>query len=148
SSGLSISSTANDTLKLSGTLSFGKTTAQLNTGNNLTLVSNASGTARVDIVGTGNLINGNVTVERYINLGLAGGQHAKSWQFLSTPTNGQSVKASWMENGNTPANYGTQITGAGGIPAGFDKYTATPSLKYYDYTTNNWIGITNTSNAV
>jgi hypothetical protein len=148
SSGLSISSTVNDTLKISGTLSFGKATAQLNTGDNLTLVSNASGTARVDIVGTGNLISGNVTVERYVNLGLAGGQHAKSWQFLSTPTSGQSVKASWMENGNTPANYGTQITGAGGVAAGFDKYTATPSLKYYDYTTNNWIGITNTSNAV
>ena len=148
SSGLSISSTANDTLKLYGTLSFGKATAQLNTGDNLTLVSNASGTARVDIVGTGNLINGNVTVERYINVGVAGGQHAKSWQFVSTPTNGQSVKASWMENGNTPANYGTQITGAGGIPAGFDKYTATPSLKYYDYATNNWIGITNTGNPV
>lgn len=148
SSGLSISSTANDTLKISGTLSFGNATAKLNTGDNLTLVSNATGTARVDILGTGNSINGKATVERYINLGLAAGQHAKSWQFLSTPTTGQSVKASWMENGNTPANYGTQVTGAGGIPAGFDKFTATPSLKYYDYVTNNWIGISNTNNPV
>jgi uncharacterized repeat protein (TIGR01451 family) len=148
SSGLSVSSTANDTLKVYGTLSFGRATSQLNTGDNLTLVSNALGTARVDIVGTGNAINGKVIVERYINLGTAPGQHAKSWQFLSTPTTGQSVKESWMENGNTPANYGTQVTGAGGIAAGFDKYTATPSLKYYDYTTNNWIGITNTNNPV
>jgi uncharacterized repeat protein (TIGR01451 family) len=148
SSGLSISSTANDTLKIYGTLSFGSATAQLNTGDNLTLVSNAQGTARVDILGAGNSINGNVTVERYINLGAAAGQHAKSWQFLSTPTTGQTVKASWMENGNTPPNYGTQITGAGGVSAGFDHYTAAPSLKYYDYATNDWIGITNTSNPV
>lgn len=148
SSGLSISSTTGDTLKIYGTLSFGNATAQLNTGDNLTLVSNAQGTARVDILGASNLINGNVIVECYINLGNAAGQHAKSWQFMATPTTGQSVKQSWMENGNTPANYGTQITGLGGISAGFDNYTATPSLKYYDSASDNWIGITNTSNPV
>ncbi len=147
-SGLTISSASSDTLKILGTLSFGNAAAKLNTGDNLTLVSNATGTARVDVVGPGNSINGKVIVERYINLGTAPGQHAKSWQLLSTPTNGQTVKESWMENGNTPSNYGTQITGAGGTAAGFDLYSATPSLKYYDYATDGWIGITNTNNPV
>ena len=147
-SGLSISSTPDDTLKISGTLSFGAANSKLYTGNNLTLVSDNSGTANVGLVGSGNAINGNVTVERFINTGTANGQHAKSWQFLATPTNGQTVKQSWMENGTTSVNYGTQVTGPGGPAAGFDIYTATPSLKYYDPQTNNWVGITNTNNLI
>ncbi|MGN6532939.1 MAG: T9SS type A sorting domain-containing protein [Ginsengibacter sp.] len=148
SSGLTVSSTSSDTLKILGTLSFGNAASKFNTGDNLTLVSNATGTARVDVVGPGNSINGKVIVERYINLGTAPGQHAKSWQFLATPTNGQTVKQSWMENGNTPSNYGTQITGAGGTAAGFDLYSSTPSLKYYNYATDSWIGVANTNNPV
>ncbi len=147
-SGLSVSPTANDTLKISGTLSFGAASSKLYTGNNLTLVSNKLGTANVGVVGFGNSINGNVTVERFINSGTGSGQHAKSWQFLATPTSGQTVKQSWMENGNSPSNYGTQITGAGGTAAGFDLYSATPSMKYYNPQTDNWVGITNTNNAI
>jgi len=147
-SGLSVSSTANDTLKISGALSFGVANSKLNTGNNITLVSNNAGTANVGILGTGNSINGNVTVERFINTGTGTGQHGKSWQFLATPTTGESVKQTWMENGISTSNYGTQITGAGGTAAGFDAYTATPSMKYYDSQTDTWTGITNTNNPV
>jgi hypothetical protein len=147
-SGLSVSSTANDTLKISGALSFGVANSKLNTGNNITLVSNNAGTANVGILGTGNSINGNVTVERFINTGTGTGQHGKSWQFLATPTTGESVKQTWMENGISTSNYGTQITGAGGMAAGFDAYTATPSMKYYDSQTDTWTGITNTNNPV
>jgi len=147
-SGLSISSTANDTLKISGVLSFGNANSKLFTGNNITLVSNNAGTASVGILGTGNSINGNVTVERFINTGTASGQHAKSWQFLATPATGQSVKQTWMENGIATSKYGTQITGAGGVAAGFDAYTATPSIKYYNSQTDSWIGISNTNNAI
>jgi hypothetical protein len=63
---------------------------------------------------------------------------------LATPTIGQTVKQSWMENGATPVGYGTQITGAGGTAAGFDAYTASPSLKYYNPATNAWVGVTGT----
>ena len=145
-SGLSVASTPNDTLKITGTLSFGNGSATLNTGDNITLVSNSAGTANVGIVGSGNTINGNVTVERYINIGTAAGQHAKSWEFLATPTIGQTVKQSWMENGiTTSTGYGTMVSGAGGTAAGFDVYTATPSLKYYNPLTNDWTGIANTN---
>lgn len=147
-SGLSVSSTANDTLKISGSLSFGSATSKLYTGNNITLVSNNAGTANVGILATGNSIIGNVTVERFINTGTAAGQHGKSWQFLATPVTGQSVKQTWMENGVTTSSYGTQITGAGGTAAGFDAYTATPSMKYYNSQNDTWTGITNTNNPV
>lgn len=147
-SGLSVSSTANDTLKISGSLSFGAATSKLYTGNNITLVSNNTGTANVGMLATGNSISGNVTVERFINTGTATGQHGKSWQFLATPVTGLSVKQTWMENGVTTTNYGTQITGPGGTAAGFDAYTATPSMKYYNSQNDTWTGITNTNNPV
>jgi len=145
-SGLSVASSANDTLKITGTLSFGNSSSTLNTGDNITLVSNSASTANVGIVGSGNTINGNVTAERYINIGTAAGQHAKSWEFLASPTIGQTVKQSWMENGiTTSTGYGTMVSGAGGTAAGFDVYTATPSLKYYNPLTNDWTGIANTN---
>jgi hypothetical protein len=107
------------------------------------LVSNSLGTASVGIVGTNNAINGKVIVERYINAGTGAGQHAKSWEFLSTPANGQTLKESWMENGSTlSTGYGTQITGQGGVSAGFDAATSTPSIKTYN-SAESWIGITN-----
>src|SRR5690606_33226833 len=85
---------------------------------------------------------GNVTVERYINSGIAADEHGKSWQFLATPTTGQTIFESWQEAGATPAGYGTRISGNG---LGFDVYSATPALKYYNPATNNWTAVTNTS---
>lgn len=66
-SGLSVASTANDTLKITGTLSFGNSSSTLNTGGNLTLVSDSLGTASVGKLAAGNSTNGQATVERYIN---------------------------------------------------------------------------------
>jgi uncharacterized repeat protein (TIGR01451 family) len=143
SSGLSVSNTLNDTLNILGTLSFGNVNAKLNTGDNITLKSTASGTAAIGIAGAGNSITGNVIVERYFNMGNEPGQHGKAWQFLATPTQGQTVWESWMENGNkSSTGYGTQITGTG---TGLDAYSPMPALKYYDAATNTWIGITNTA---
>ncbi len=119
-SGLSVSSASNDTLKITGLLSFGNPSSDLNTGDNITIVSNSAGTGAVGVVGAGNSINGKVEVERYVNMGSSPGQHAKSWQFLAIPTNGQTVKESWMENGTSVNGYGTLITGPGGPAAGFD----------------------------
>lgn len=147
-SGLSVSSTANDTLKITGLLSFGNASAVLNTGDNLTLVSNSSGTAAVGILGGINSINGNVIVERYINTGTAAGEHPKSWQFLAAATSGQTIKQSWMENGTAANYYGTMISGPGGTAAGFDISSPAPSIKYYNYHTKGWTAVANTSSLI
>ncbi|MEO5648922.1 MAG: T9SS type A sorting domain-containing protein [Ginsengibacter sp.] len=148
--GLLISNAANDTLNILGTLSFGNANAKLNSGNNITLKSNAAGTANIGVVGTNNKITGQFIVERFINIWEkpVAGQHGKSWQLIATPTDGQSIKDSWMENGVKGGGmngFGTQITGSG---TGFDLTTGTPSLKYYDQVSNNYKGITNTNDKV
>lgn len=106
-----------------------------------TLKSSDTATAYIGKLTNGD-ITGNVTVERFINTGTANGQHAKSWQFLATPTSGQTIFQSWQESGSTPSGYGTIITGTG---SGFDITTALPSLKYYNDASDNWTAITNTS---
>lgn len=105
-----------------------------------TLLSSDTLTARVDILTTGNVI-GDVTVERFINTGTGTGEHGKSWQFLATPTTGQTYFQSWQEGGLSPAGYGTWITGTG---TGFDATTVLPSLKYYNAAGINWTPVTNT----
>jgi len=147
----SVRSTANDTLNITGTLSFGPVNnSTLNTGNNITLISVSASTARVaditnNLTNSGNSINGNVVVERYINTGTGAGQHGKAWEFLATPTTGQTVKQNWMENGSFAATgFGTQITGSGGTGAGFDLYSAAPSMKFYNPgIASQWEGIAN-----
>ena len=117
------------------------------TNDNLVLNSDSSGTASIG-KGTGNYINGQVTFERYVNTGTGIGQHGKSWQLLSTPVSGTTIKGSWMENGANTPGYGIQVTGPGGTTNGFDMYSAAPSLKYYDYNKTNWVGITSTSDSI
>ncbi|MEO8823855.1 MAG: hypothetical protein ABI366_09785, partial [Ginsengibacter sp.] len=146
--GLSVSSTADDTLKITGALTFGDAASKINTGDNITIVSNSLGTGRVGIVGPGNAIIGKVLVEKYINTGTFAGQHGKSWQFLSVPTSGRTVKESWMENGSTPGNYGTMISGPAGTSAGFDIASVAPSMKYFVDSTNNWKGISNANDLI
>ena len=106
-----------------------------------TLMSSDTATARVDILTTGNII-GNVTVERFINTGINAGQHAKSWQFLATPTTGQTFFQSWQEGGTAPPGFGTILTGTG---TGFDITTLLPSVKFYNEPVAGWTGISNTS---
>ncbi len=115
----------------------------LATLDNLTLKSDADGTSAIGtLTGT---ITGKVTVERYINTGTGAGQHGKAWQFLSTPTLGQTVKESWMENGDTAGSYGTMISGPGGTASGFDMYSVAPSIKYFSDITGNWKAVSNTN---
>ncbi len=95
--GLSVSSTPNDTLKISGGLTFGTSNAALNTGDNIDFLSTANGTAYLGTVGASNSITGKAIVDRYVNVGKASGEHAKSWEFLAAPTTGQTIKQSWME---------------------------------------------------
>lgn len=144
---LSIGSTLNDTLKITGALTFGAPNSILNTGDNLTLVSNKTGTANVGILNFGNAINGNVVVERFINTGTVAGEHLKSWQLLATPANGQTVKSGWMESGATGSTgYGVFLTGPGGVAAGFDAPSYAPSIKYYDPVTGSYTGVSNANN--
>ena len=68
-------------------------TGVLTTGGNLTLKSDANGTARVGQGTTASYISGTVTVERYISAN--GGNRA--WRLLSVPTSGQTINAAWQE---------------------------------------------------
>jgi hypothetical protein len=149
--GLSLSSALNDTLNITGILSFGNSNCTFNTNSNLTLKSTANATAGVaDITNNGTLkgnsISGNVTVERYVNIGTSAGQHNKTWLMVATPTQGKSIHDTWMEDGDkTVRGYGTQITGKG---IGFDATSVAPALKYYSDVTNSWVGVTNTNDLV
>jgi len=138
--GLSVSSAAGDTLKISGTLSFGNSNSTLNTGDNIDLVSDINATANVDIVNPGNTITGKVIVERYIPTGIS---HGKSWQFVAAPTNSETIKESWMENGTTPNGYGAWITGATGTAGGFDASSPAPAMKTYSPATDSWVTVGN-----
>lgn len=152
--GLSLSTIPNDTLNITGTVSFGNSNVVFNTNDNLTLKSSASGTANIaDITNngmySGNNITGNVIVEHYINTGKATGQLSKKWFFLAFPTQGQSVKESLMENGNNKSTgYGVQITGAGGTASGFDLASPSPSMKFYNVSNGSWTGIAKTTDPV
>ena len=139
----------NGDLGITNLFSLG-TTGKINmAAGNISLRSTASGTAAVDKISVANSIGysgaGMFIVERYIPAGIT---HGKSWQFLSTPAFGQSVNATWQE-GNAPLVAGTTGLGttissdvAGAFARGYDFYTpAGPSIKTYNSTTGNWVGI-------
>ncbi len=131
---------------LTGILSFGNVNSKtFFTGGFLTLKSTAAATAVVadltnDNTNSGNQVLGDVTAERYLSA-------IKKWRFLSIPTaTNQTIQSAWQEgsmapNDNLIAGYGTQITGAGGTSNGFDVYTATPSMKTYNTTTDTWVAV-------
>ncbi len=134
---LSIIGNADDTLKISGVVNFGTNSAKLITGDKLTLLSTKENTASIGMVGAGNSISGQVEIERYINIGTGPGTHSKTWQFLATPANGQTLLQSWMENKKPGViGYGAQFTGSAG--KGFDNTSVAPSVKYWDETSGNW----------
>lgn len=98
-------------VSVSGTLTQSGT-AVLSTGGKLTLLSTASGTARIAEVSSG-AISGNITVERYLPASF------RRYRFLSSPVVGGTT-LQWRDNGATNANRGIQIT----HPSG----TADPSV--------------------
>ena len=144
SAGVNVSSTANDSLIVTGVMNFGNVNnATLATGNNLKLRSTASATARVaDLTNaganSGNSISGNVTVERWIKL--RSGGTGRAYRLLAPAVNTTgSIKANWMEGGmntvigtniNPVPLYGTQITGAAGNTNGFDVTQSNASSLY------------------
>ncbi|MCP9751987.1 hypothetical protein [Ferruginibacter sp. HRS2-29] len=149
---LSFSNGGTKTLSAAGSvakeLNVGTSTTVALSNSNLTMRSTATRTANIAVIPSGASFTygtGRFVVERYINTGTGIGQHAKSWQLVSTPAYGQSIYSTWQEGGATPAGYGTWITGPG---VGVDAYSAGPSLKYYDPATDYYIGVANTSSNI
>lgn len=98
------------------------------TSGNLTLKSDASGTARVAAGNSagGYITGSNVTVERYIKLGsTTPPRTGKAWRLLTAPVSGTTVNAAWQQgmvyNGTTGLHY---VTGSGNAT------TATPTSGY------------------
>jgi hypothetical protein len=141
SSSFAISATANDTLKVTGLVSFVGDNKVITTNGNLTLVSTANGTASIGDLyngetagvpnNTGNAVTGAVNIERYV-------QAVRAWRLLATPITGtQTVKQAYMEGGSPllSTGYGTQITGpTTGVEAvtGADVISIGTSMKYYN----------------
>jgi N-acetylneuraminic acid mutarotase len=144
---------SNDTLRLKKELSFGTSNCVLTTNGNLTLVSDSAQTAWITDMtsdGTnsgifsGNIISGNVTVERYIP------KHAKAWQLLSVPAIGRTIKQNWQESASGGANprpgYGTLIhSNLTATNLGFDGIARNATCMTYKSSNNSWVGIPNTT---
>ena len=147
-----------DTIRVLNKLSFGTANATLATGDKLTLVSTAARTAYVGQMGVNNAVNGNVSVERFINTGPTNeGGHPKSWQFLAAPIRGnQSIKAAWQEGANSSSSnpvsgFGAILTSNNASATGFDIYTPTrsgPGIKTWNAATQDWTGVSSTSSAI
>lgn len=118
--------------------------AVLNTGGFLTLKSTAAGTARVgNSAGT---INGNATVERYINANVVG----RKWHLLSgkTTNSAQTILDSWQEGGGAPAtaNLGTWVTSNAYTGSnGFDESSVSSSILKHNPAVPSWDGLTATN---
>lgn len=143
-------------LNVTGSVDFTSQGLVLNTNGHLTLKSTEENTAWVGNL-TGKTINGEVTVERYINTGTGAGMHGKGWQLLAVPTKGgQTIKQSWQENGsgmghNPVPGYGTTITGhlPDAVAQGFDLRTASgATIKTYNATTGVWDMVTSTNQPI
>lgn len=92
------------------------TAGTISTGNNLTLISNAAGTARVAALSAGADITGNVTVQRYITGGTDG------WMFLCSPVSGVTLQQ-WDDDFIT-----------GGFPGSQYPPSPNPSITGYNET--------------
>ncbi len=128
--------------------------ATLNTNDNLVLRSDANGTARLAIVTSPatTTINGKVTVERYIPMGLT--YDSRRWRLITAPfktTTAPSIQAAWQEGTFCPdrtnpsaydpkPGYGTHVTVANVAVNGFDQGSQNnPSIFHYSKAVpSNW----------
>ncbi|HYF33246.1 MAG TPA: T9SS type A sorting domain-containing protein [Chitinophagaceae bacterium] len=152
--GLTIDNTAGVTLagalSLTGTLTVANGT--FNTGGHLILKSSATADARVAPITSlsATPINGNVTVERYV-------QGRRKYRLIASSvttapgavlTAGQenlSIWGNWQNQGNNVSgNTGTIITG-GTSADGFDTQTGNASLFTYDAVNRRYVGYTSAS---
>ena len=114
-----------------------------NTGGLITLVSTFSNTARVAPLTNNPTINGNVTVERYLN------NQERKWRLITAPLKGNtnnSVFYNWQNNGTVIEGYGTDIWGPNGNPTsnGLQQiFNSSHNLRRFNNSSNNWTNITN-----
>jgi hypothetical protein len=127
-------STLNNRINVTGVLTVSNGT--LNANNNLTLVSNAAGSAVIAPVAAGSSITGKVTVQRYIALG------KRAFRFLTpSVTTDNFISGNWQ--------LGTHITGSTTGANGFDASgSGSPSLFTYanqQATGSGWAAIATTN---
>lgn len=104
-------------------------TAVLASGGNLTLLSGADGTARINQLTSGAAVTGNITVERFIPA------TGRKWRFLSSPVVGGTT-LQWRNNAGSVSGRGILITG--GNSADYDLSTSNaPSLFSYNEASTN-----------
>lgn len=136
----------NGVLDIYGSLNYGLNGTDFKTNHFLTLKSTLANTAWIGNM-TGKVIEGDVTVERYIP------NHSKAWQFLSVPVSGiQTINEAWQDsaifaNQNRYPGYGTMLTSnlPGALALGFDAYTAPgPSIKVFNSATGGYSGVAST----
>jgi hypothetical protein len=101
---------------LSVTNTVNITAGTLSSGGNLTLASDASGTARIAALAAGADVTGNITMQRYIPGGTDG------WMFIGTPLSGATLQQ-WDDDFIT-----------GGFPGSFYPPSPNPSIVTYDET--------------
>lgn len=99
-SALKIAATGKISFNASGTKTL------TTTGQNLTLLSTASGTAMIDNTNSAT-ITGNIIAERYIPA------NGRKWRFLASPVVGGTT-LQWRDNAGNTANRGISITGSSG----------------------------------
>ncbi len=135
-------------LDIYGSLTYIGTGKKFVTNDALTLKSTPINTAWVGDM-TDNTIIGKATVERFITA-------RKAWRFLSVPTNTlQTIKEAWQEGGinvndNPSVGFGLQITSnrSSWAADGFDNLTPGATIKTYDTSINNYVGVTSTNNLI
>ncbi|PRX15349.1 fibronectin type III domain-containing protein [Nonlabens ulvanivorans] len=122
--------------------------AQLDSSGNITLVSNAMGTARADLAAS-NSIQGDVNVERYIPAG------NRAFRFIGSTVSGPSVYDSWQEAGVNATGFGVQVTGTAGTAGtvnattGHDETTTgNASMFKWDASNQSWTTVTNTKTEI
>jgi hypothetical protein len=148
-SGITVAALPAATLNIKTALLFGtgRTNSTIASGNNLTLLSRSTGTARMGeiVAASGNAVIGDVSVERWVGT-------SRKWRMMAWNTNSaQTARQSIMEgaltsNANPNANYGTIVTDEQVTwnANGFDSRSISgPSLKYYNPSTNTFIGVPN-----
>jgi hypothetical protein len=122
SAGVTITSGAGNMQTITGTLT--PTAGTLTTNGNLTLKSDASGTARVGALGSGAAISGDVIAERYVKQNANSGGTGRAWRLVSVPVSGAGTLRDFFMNGRNgqdltqssvisaeTANSGTPIVG-------------------------------------
>jgi hypothetical protein len=146
SSGVTITSGAGNMQSITGTLA--PTAGTLTTNGNLTLKSDATGTARVaSLPASGAAISGLVTLERYLPLG-------RKWRMVTAPLTGitnNSVFYNWQNNDVVSAGRGVEIWGTGGDadPSGSNSGMAIGGgASMRSYGSSGWANVTNTNSTL